>query len=404
MAKKDFVPHWFEFINTSQVEKYKIFEENVNVKYFSNVSLSPILRIAIFRDGSFLPPVTGMAYHVLNLARYLNYNNLQAIVFRCFRGWEDPTFYEKQDFDILCIHPNYFYNDIKFLLESIKKYNIDVAIFDDPEVIVLQGSILKNNLGVKIVYDMPNIDILLSKQLGKDANYINKQLKTLNDAFNYIDICWAKSENDKRELINMGVNKETISVNSIGVDTTIIPFKHRNIIPREVKGVFLGNLHYKPNIQALNYLQNLANECMKNRFPLNIYAIGDGNFTYLKKKFPLINFIGVVLDLGVALNNYDIAFCPIVTGSGASLKILDYLAAGIPIITTKVGVRGLSEEISKVVLLTDERELFIQVKYLVNNPKLYSELSLKGRQYVEEKHSWKSVIKKYIKTLEKITS
>lgn len=401
MTKINFVPHWFEFINTSQVEKYKIFEEKMNVKYFSNVSLSPNLRIAIFRDGLFLPSVTGMAYHVLNLARYLNYNNLQAIVFRCFRGWENPTYYEKQDFDTLCIHPNYFYNDIEFLLENIKKYNIDVAIFDDPEVIVLQGSIIKNNLGVKIVYDMPNIDALLSKQLGKDTTYTKKQLQILNDAFKYIDICWAKSEADKLELINMGVNKEIISVNSIGVDTKKIPFKRRNIIPREVKGVFLGNLYYKPNIQALSYLQNLADECMRNRFPLDIYAIGDGNFTYLKKKFPLINFIGIVLELGVALNNYDIAFCPIVIGSGASLKILDYLAAGIPIITTKVGVRGLSEDISKVVLLTDERELFTQIKYLVNNPKLYSELSLRGRQFVEEKHDWEIVIKEYIKTLEK---
>ena len=77
------------------------------------------------------------------------------------------------------------------------------------------------------------------------------------------------------------------------------------------------------------------------------------------------------------------------------------MAAGIPIITTKVGVRGLSEDISKVVLLTDERELFTQIKYLVNNPKLYSELSLRGRQFVEEKHDWEIVIKEYIKTLEK---
>ena len=404
MIKKDYVPHWFEFINTAQFEKYKLFEINQNVKYFNNVSLSPDLRIAIFRDGVFLPPVTGQAYQVLNLARHLNYNNLKAIVFRCFRGWEDPTLFEKQDFDILCIHPTYFYNDIELLLENIKKCNIDVAIFDDPEVIVLQGSIIKKKLGIKIAYDVPNIDALLSKQLGKDMNYINKQLQLLHDAFKCIDICWPKSEADKIELINRGVHKETISVPPIGVDTTIIPFKHRRMIPQEIKGVFLGNLFYEPNVQALIYLQNLADECVKSGFPLYIYSVGDGNLTHLKKQFPLINFIGIVSELGPALNNFDIAFCPLVTGSGASLKMLDYLAAGLPTITTRVGIRGLSEDISKVVLLTDERELFTQVKHLVSNPKLYSELSLKGRQYVEEKHSWKNAIKVYIRDLQKITS
>ena len=76
MIKKDFAPHWFEFINTTQFEIYELFENNQKDKYFSNVSISPDLRIAIFRDGVFLPTITGQAYHMYNLARYLNYNNL----------------------------------------------------------------------------------------------------------------------------------------------------------------------------------------------------------------------------------------------------------------------------------------------------------------------------------------
>ena len=402
MTEKKFVPHWFEFINSSQSEKYKIFEENLNVKYFSNVSLSPNLRIAIFRDGLFLPPVTGEAYHVLNLARYLNYNNLQAIVYICFRGWEDPTIYEKQDFDILCIHPHYFYNNTEFLIENIKKYDIDVAIFDDPEAIVRQGSIIKNNSNVKIIYDIPNIDFFLSKQLGKDIIYINKQLDSLHDASKYVDFYWSKSETDKLELINMGVNEKTISVTPIGVDTIRVPFKRRSVLPKKIKGVFLGNLFYEPNVQALRYLQDLANQCVRSNFPLNIYAVGDGNIIDLKTKFPLINFTGIVSDLGLTLNNYDIAFCPLITGSGASLKILDYLAAGLPTITTKLGIRGLSKGVENVVLLTDERDIFTPIQHLVNDPTFYSDLSLKGRQYVEEKHNWKNVIKIYIKSLEEI--
>ena len=48
-----------------------------------------------------------------------------------------------------------------------------------------------------------------------------------------------------------------------------------------------------------------------------------------------------LLGTEAALETADVAVNPMLTGSGTNLKMLDYMAAGIPVITTRVGARGL---------------------------------------------------------------
>ena len=54
-----------------------------------------------------------------------------------------------------------------------------------------------------------------------------------------------------------------------------------------------------------------------------------------------VKFLGYVEDLNDIFSKTTIALAPLFEGSGTRLKILDYLSAGIPTISTNLGVEGL---------------------------------------------------------------
>jgi glycosyltransferase involved in cell wall biosynthesis len=58
---------------------------------------------------------------------------------------------------------------------------------------------------------------------------------------------------------------------------------------------------------------------------------------------PNLGLLGVVDDVlkDTLLGVVDAALNPMTSGSGTNLKVLDYLAAGAPVITTEFGARGL---------------------------------------------------------------
>lgn len=76
-------------------------------------------------------------------------------------------------------------------------------------------------------------------------------------------------------------------------------------------------------------------------------------------------------------------------GSGTRLKLLDYMASGIPTITTTLGVEGLHEDILNNLVIEDELCNYAdKINSLLCDSDLYDELSINGRKYVEKYYSW----------------
>jgi hypothetical protein len=59
-------------------------------------------------------------------------------------------------------------------------------------------------------------------------------------------------------------------------------------------------------------------------------------------------------DKNAVLSSAQIAINPVTTGSGSNLKIFEYVAAGLPVLTTPFGFRGHTEQASVVVAERDQ--------------------------------------------------
>ena len=56
-----------------------------------------------------------------------------------------------------------------------------------------------------------------------------------------------------------------------------------------------------------------------------------------------LEMLGYVEDIREPLAKYAVFVCPILSGSGVRVKLLEAFAAGIPVVSTTVGAEGLAK-------------------------------------------------------------
>ena len=87
----------------------------------------------------------------------------------------------------------------------------------------------------------------------------------------------------------------------------------------------------------------------------------------------------------------DAAVNPMFSGAGTNLKTLEFLSAGIPMLSTYVGVRGLDLE-EGVHYVHAEKDDFVQkLKELLQNERQQETLSRKGKEFINSRYSWEKI-------------
>lgn len=376
ILNEPFVPHWFKYININNLPDHEILSGSGFKLFDQNKDSDSPDKVAFFLDGLFYPTATGQSYHIMNLMNAMRKSDSNAYLFRCYRGGEPLEVYKTFKFNTICISPDIYYDDLGAVSELLAKNHITTVVFDTSEVILLQGAHFKKYLGTKVIYDVPNVDPVVSKLLGLDESTIKAQEIEIVQADEFVDVYWVKTEIDAKQLIDFGITENKVRVRGIGIDTNRFKYRLREKLTKPVRAVYLGNMSYPPNAGGLNILQTTSCAC-------DIDVIGDGDIKTLSTAYPNLNFLGKLDDLESALDKYDLAFACPSFGSGMSLKILDYFASGIPIISNSVGIRGYSSEINEVAIVDDSKDLSSSVNRLIKNPALYKKLSGRGRKYTE---------------------
>jgi len=156
--------------------------------------------------------------------------------------------------------------------------------------------------------------------------------------------------------------------------------------------VFHGTYTYQPNKEAIQLIMNfIAPKIMENYSNVKFIVAGKDVPKFEKGN---LKFVGFVDDLYSLLSASDIAIVPILRGGGTRLKIMDYMAVGLPIVTTKKGIEGIEAESGKHVIIVDDvNEEFIKaIKYLIDNEQERKRIGANARRLAEEEYDWGSKI------------
>ena len=94
--------------------------------------------------------------------------------------------------------------------------------------------------------------------------------------------------------------------------------------------------------------------------------------------------LGYVEDIRDPLAKYAVFVCPILSGSGVRVKLLEAFAAGIPVVSTRVGAEGLAKEDGAICALADDpTEFAARVLAMFENPDAAAQLAARARAEVE---------------------
>jgi len=149
--------------------------------------------------------------------------------------------------------------------------------------------------------------------------------------------------------------------NRAGIDTSRYRFELEGRDPETM--LFLGSFRHPPNVEALNWFLRLVLPHVLKQSP-NARLIVVGAEPPQRHSLPdlgeAVEIRGFVDDVREPLSRYAAFVCPILSGSGMRVKLLEAFAAGIPVVSTRLGAEGLAEKDGDICALADSPEVFAE--------------------------------------------
>lgn len=209
----------------------------------------------------------------------------------------------------------------------------------------------------------------------------------------------AVSEADKIKMQKLvpGLNVDVVP-NGAGEDLMGV-FKIRQP-EKEPTILFQANFDWLQNIEAGSNLAKYVFPKVKNLLPkAKCWIVGQKAAEKIKisptEGLKIINLENSDID-GVT-NVYKkatIFVAPLEGPGGTRLKILAAMAAGVPVVTTRVGIEGIDAQDGEEVLIADTyEEIAKKAIGLLENMDLYQKMVLSARRLIEEKYSYQSIAK-----------
>jgi glycosyltransferase involved in cell wall biosynthesis len=291
--------------------------------------------------------------------------------------------------------------------EKVLKRSMDTAniiIMDHPYLLPSVKKYLNNKI---VIYDAQNAESIMKESMIPSSNRKQKLInsvfeveKECCDICNCVFTCSKEDQDTFNKIYKTPYNKMLLVPNGVNCgDISFIDMKQRTRnkqelgIPDETLGLFMGSWH-QPNLESCEIIFEIAKKCPHIKF----LFMGSQCLYFKSRKLPEnVGLLGVVSESTkkLILSVVDFALNPTLSGSGTNLKMFDYMAAGIPIITTEFGTRGISNKegfiISEPAEMTNTISNFSLLNYERN---IYA-----NRRYAEESFDWKVIAEPVIKMI-----
>lgn len=221
---------------------------------------------------------------------------------------------------------------------------------------------------------------------------------------NQVDRVVAVSERDRECLVRQGVDATRVHVIPHGVDLAAFDaaaglphtlLRQWGVASGRPLLVYHGTYRYPPNLEAMRILADeiLPRLRMRGLAPA-VMAIGPS--PPARDFHPDFVFVGGVDSVAPYIKAGKVAVVPLQRGGGTRMKILDYFAAAVPVVSTSKGVEGLGLVDGRQVLIRDGFDDFSDaVADLLCDRVKSRALGAAGRRYVEQL-DWLKIARRYV--------
>ncbi len=210
------------------------------------------------------------------------------------------------------------------------------------------------------------------------------------------------SEDDRDLILRARPELDNVRVVPNGVDVDMHTPEGRE--PDFDRMIYNGALTYSANLDAVRYFAEEIYPIISVERPeLKLYVTGRYEGVDLAGigDCPGVVLTGYVDDMRKELARSAVCAVPLRAGGGSRLKILEAMASGLPVVSTKMGAEGIdAEDGSEILVAENAAEFARKVGILLDNPDVYKKIAVNGRRLVESKYSWKSLGEDFVKIVE----
>lgn len=198
----------------------------------------------------------------------------------------------------------------------------------------------------------------------------------------------ALTEADAEVLTPLSAHPVAVVVN--GTDTRA--FSDVTPDPQARRVLFVGNFEYAPNVDAVEWmLEQVMPEVWKQSPDVRLCLCGYALPAQWQARWrdPRIEWRGFVENLQQVQSQSSVFLAALRDGGGSKLKVLEAMAAGLPLVATPQAVSGLQVQSGTHYLGGGDAQALVQALLkLLAEPVLAQQLGEAGRRYVSDQHDW----------------
>ena len=279
-----------------------------------------------------------------------------------------------QHFDLVYILRLYMAGTALPLMRQFQSTRFLLDVDEDDHAVMRQIALLQQAQG----------DTALAEQSYSEAGRLQAFAQ---QALPWFEIIASASPDEAASL------QHVFGVSAVSLPNVITPTARDPVLKHGTgfKLLFLGNLDYWPNRDALSWLLTELFPAVLKAIPqaeLIVAGHGAVDLKSLHGSDQSIRWLGFVDDLSAVYSQANVCVVPLRAGGGSRLKILEAFNHSVPVVASRKAVEGLAVVHGRQVLLGENPEEFVQaIMHIANDPLMASELANYARQHVCQHHS-----------------
>ena len=310
------------------------------------------------------------------------------------------------------------YHVERFISDDFKARLIEVLDKEQFDIVQLEMlymapyvDVIRAHSKAMIVLRAHNVEHKIWERIAKETQsplkrwYINHLAKTLKEyelnALETVDGIAAITRKDAA-FFRKYSSKPVIDI-PVGVYPEEFTPKYE--IEGKPKFYHIGSMNWMPNEEGIRWFINEVLPKTVEKVYDFVYHLAGRNMPewLTTMKDPHIDVVGEVPDAKAFVSNNDVAIVPLLSGSGIRIKIIESMAMGKTVITTRVGAEGiLYDEDVNIIIAENKAKMVEAIRSINENPQIAVTIGQAARRLVEETYDNRKIIARLLMFYEQI--
>tara|TARA_Y100000389_G_C17411430_1_gene491144 strand:- start:144 stop:1346 length:1203 start_codon:yes stop_codon:yes gene_type:complete len=316
---------------------------------------------------------------------------------------------------------NNSYNISRFFSSDFNDLIIKTLKFESFDIVLLESlfttpyiKTVRSYSKSKIILRSHNIEYIIWERLSMKSNnpfkklylrLLSIQLKNYElGILKKIDGIATISNKEKNKYLELEFPLKIATI-PFGIQTKNYKNKTKNREDSKLKFFHLGSMDWKPNLEAIGWLLDEIWPKIQKKIPnaeLHLAGKNMPDWLFKKKNVNVFNH-SEVKDSSKFISDHDVMLVPLLSAGGIRIKIIEGMAHGKAVISTKIGAEGIEYKNQENILIADSsKEFYNEALKIYSGEINFYKIGENAREHILQTYDQNKISKKLVSFFESV--